>query len=691
MGRESFSVTRCAMRRMLLWPMSLCLIGLPAMSRLQALLFGLLIVVCQPVSVSADDAPLAAVLAAVPRTVVALTGSQTQELRQAAQHLEGWAADQRWPAEGFDPDGVVALVRSVVEVKQQVDQALDGVLAWRGEFARLPANAQRREGIQRYLQTTSTLIDLSGRLRYLLRDRIDAAALDLDPHPEQFHQLLKLFTDKRVAMAAVAMAYMLFDPPPESGVQPFPPEDRLLALQLIAAARPAESLPDLATYVRTEQQPDLVVYAADIIRYLGLPQKPRPETDPTVPAPVILAEDLQQILTKIDEARLTPPMVERRRTLLGWLQQRSERGVLGERYRIGNFEVRAGDWLLMRNPSPYNMFTDLAPGLFTHVGVVAVETGADDIRRFVVVDLPERGATVPATNVEAYLLRTLHCFFLRDDDPTVGARLGQAAADMIGNPTQFDLTFRTSRVLAVKGQPLKGATIHTYCAGFLLLCAQTTPAPREAFFPFSETPARGNTLQNLATLGMTIGDEFVSPTGAVFSPRMQIAGRREPMYHPGREIQEAIYDHFADDMLRKVLKPSPDAYQALRQKLAELAASHRWLARAIAQASDVSEKMDLEAAAKVAAVIETLDEIANANRDEFLAAQRAITAGPESPQSRDRPGRDDPAPQTDYRQRHADLVRAWDGGQLSPRELRLQLVKFYADRGRRQLDERFFR
>ena len=139
---------------------------------------------------------------------------------------------------------------------------------------------------------------------------------------------------------------------------------------------------------------------------------------------------------------------------------------------------------------------------------------------------------------------------------SVAAWLGVllVAADMIGNPTQFDLTFRTSRVLAVKGQPLKGATIHTYCAGFLLLCAQATPAPREAFFPFSETPARGNTLQNLATLGMTIGVEFVSPTGAIFSPRLQIVGRREPMYHPGREIQEAIYDHFANDMLHKITK-----------------------------------------------------------------------------------------------------------------------------------------
>jgi hypothetical protein len=269
--------------------------------------------------------------------------------------------------------------------------------------------------------------------------------------------------------------------------------------------------------------------------------------------------------------------------------------------------------------------------------------------------------------------------------------MGQAAADMIGNPTQFDLTFRTSRVLTLRGRPLKGETIHTYCAGLLLLCTQRTPVPREAFFPFSETPARGNTLRNLATLGMTIGDEFISPTGALFSPRLQIAGRREPMYHPGREIQEAVYDYFAHAMLHKVLKPSPDAFQALRQKLAELSSSNPLLALALAKASDVSEKLDLEAAAKVAAVIETLDEIANTNRDEFSAARLAITTDPEPKPPADQAGREQAQSNAEYRQRHAELVQAWNSGRLSPRELRVQLVKFYADRGRRQVDERFFR
>jgi hypothetical protein len=344
----------------------------------------------------------------------------------------------------------------------------------------------------------------------------------------------------------------------------------------------------------------------------------------------------------------------------------------------------------MRNPSPYNLFSDLSPGLFTHVGVVGVEKGDDGICRFVIVDLPERGAHIPATNVDAYLSRTLHYVFLRHDDPDVCKTMGQAAGDIIGNESQFDLTFETSRVAALRGKPLKGQRIHTYCAGFLLVCAQQTSAPREDFFPIKEAAASGNMLANLNRLGLSIGEDFISPTGAIFSPRMQIAGRREPMYDPAREVQEAIYDYFAESMSRKTLTPSPDAYQTLRENLAALSKHVPWLARAMAQAHDVSEHMDLEAAAKAAAVVETLDDITEKNLNAFAEARAAITAGPMDDDARGQYTHDAINLINAYRQRHARLCQQWDAGQLSARQLRIELVEFYVQRGRRQLDERFF-
>ena len=43
-----------------------------------------------------------------------------------------------------------------------------------------------------------------------------------------------------------------------------------------------------------------------------------------------------------------------------------------------------------------------------------------------------------------------------------------------------------------------------------------------------------------------------------------------------------------------------------------------------------------------------------------------------------------------YRQRHRDLYQRWTSRQLTPRQLRIELVKYYQMRGKQALDERFF-
>ena len=126
----------------------------------------------------------------------------------------------------------------------------------------------------------------------------------------------------------------------------------------------------------------------------------------------------------------------------------------------------------------------------------------------------------------------------------------------------------------------------------------------------TETTATGHTKENLAKLGLSLGEGFVSPTGALFSPKLEIVGRSEPMYDPGREVEEAIFDHFAVDMDQKILQPSPDAFQAIRLKVAEASKNNPLLAKALAASAGVSDEMDLVSAAKAAAVVETLDEIA---------------------------------------------------------------------------------
>jgi len=222
------------------------------------------------------------------------------------------------------------------------------------------------------------------------------------------------------------------------------------------------------------------------------------------------------------------------------------------------------------------------------------------------------------------------------------------------------------------------------------LCAQATAAPREEFFPIAESAPGGNLEANLGRLGLAIGDDFISPTGALFSPRLKIVGRREPLYDPGREVQEAVFDHFAQCMVQETLTPSPDVVQALRERLAALAKDIPWLAKAMARAHDVSEQMDLEAAAKAAAVIETLDQIAEENLNGFAEAQAAVLAGTLSGEKAKQYTSEQLTRIKGYQARHADLFRRWESSQITPRQVRMDLVRYYADHGCRQVDERFF-
>ncbi|HEY2826444.1 MAG TPA: hypothetical protein VGJ04_02505 [Pirellulales bacterium] len=472
---------------------------------------------------------------------------------------------------------------------------------------------------------------------------------------------------------------------------------KIEVIQLMAAAGTIDSVSDLSAFVLDDATPpNLVLAAAEAIRKLGLPQDPRPGQSDSVPAPAITVAKLVVRIGKIDAAQWTPEERGRVESLMTWLSQRNEHGLEGNTYQLGQFAVQPGDWLLMRNPSPYNLFTDLSPGLFTHVGVVTAENGSDGKRRMVVVDLEERGTSIPATNVETFLDRTLNYVFLRHPDAEVAREMGEAAAAIIGNPAEFDLNFRTDRIAALKGLPLAGQKIQTYCAGLLLLCAQQTDEPRDVFFPITETTAAGYTSANIAKFGLSLGTGFVSPTGALFSPRLQIVGRSEPMYDPQRQIEQAIYDHFAQLIQEKDLHPTDDLFQALRLKVAEASKSSPLLATALAASANVSSQMDLVSAAKTAAVIETLDEIATVASREFQEAREAIVEGVPAIPIDGQPASGDQRQLTPeqraainkYRSRHADLAARWDQRQISPRGLRLELVKYYIQQGYRQLDER---
>jgi hypothetical protein len=619
------------------------------------------------------------------------TKERSEQLAKGAEALEAWAANLSLGAPSRDPSARLNQgldrLRRLAAAQRKVDEALERVLALRTRFVEIPESEARREMIRRYLEITSRAIDLSGRMRYLMRDGLARASQDAASRPEL---ILDVVLENKSDVGALVMSYLLFDPPPEARIPVPSPGLRKKVLDVMAAGRKAVFLGDLAAFVRQPTSPpELVIQAAGIIREIGLPQDPDPSQG-ELPTPEITAKELYAILAALEAEKLSADTARERDVLLEWLGRRSRGGVAGDRFRINGFDIAPGDWLLMRNPSPYNLFTDLAPGLFTHVGVVTTVEDEYGVRRFVIVEMPEHQSHIPATNVDAYLKRTLHYFFLRHDDPKAGIAMSEAARSVIGNETQFDLTFDNQHVLALKGQDLTGRRIHTYCAGFLLMCAQATAAPREEFFPIAERPAGGHCMENFAKLRLSLGEDFVSPTSCVFSPQLQLVGRREPFYEPTREIKEAIYDDFARLMRDRQLQPTPTIYQALRQSLAGMSKDRPWLAQMLAEANNVSQYTDLDAAARAAAVVETLDQIAESSAAEFTQARDAIMAAPAEVLRRQGLKADEIAKIDEHRARHANLYSQWSSLRLTPRDLRIALVDYYAAQGRERLEARFF-
>ncbi|MBI1904347.1 MAG: hypothetical protein HYS13_24900 [Planctomycetia bacterium] len=632
----------------------------------------------------------------VPRQTADCSSQRAAEISKAADAIEQWAAETARFRTATRPEHAVLETDRLAGAAENVDQVLRDALALRTQFCDAPGqelSETRRAEVLAYLKIAALLTDLSGRMRYQMRDAVDAAAYRAAGRNDLRERLIDVLARHNSTIGAEVMGPALFDPAPEARNQAVPAtrQCKRKLLQFIGRAGSIAQVYELADFLREPGvAPELTVLAAESIRQIGLPQDPRPGDAEDLPKPALTAAELHGILNRVVAAELPAEMRERRQSLLAWLAERMKHGLDSDRFRLGGFEVRPGDWLLMRNPSPYNLFTDLSPGLFTHVGVVAVEQGSDGKQRMVIVDLPERGTRIPATNVEIYVQRSLHYLFLRHRDPDQAAKMAAAAAAIIGNESVFDLNFRTDRVLPFRGKPLAGQKIHTFCTGLLLLCAQETTTPREVLFPVPEKVAPGRMAANMATLGVSLGDDFISPTSALFSKELEIAGRVSPYYDPGRQIEEGIFDHFTLQCQKRELAPSLDTFKSLRLKVAEAAKTNPALAKAIAGAANVSAEMDLVAAARTGGVVETLDEIAFGQSRQFRETWSALTSGPLEDLSAEGYSREEIARYRQLRQRDAELLRRFDAGQLAPRQLRIVLVDRFLAAGRAEIDKRFF-
>ncbi len=637
---------------------------------------------------------LAALEQAMPRNAEQCTLDRQREIDRFAQGVDRAAAELGRVKTQLRLDATLPVVERLLLTQQSVDRLVEQVVAVRSEFAARRELPGSRSEIRHYLAISTTMLDLSGRVRLQSADTLRTVVGHQARSTSQRQRLVDLLSKHNTSIGAEAVIDYLFDDAPPIGVPMREPAlERLHSsvLKLIAKSGATATIPDLAEFVENPRLiPELVIQTAETLRAIGLPQEARPGSGSDVPLPAIHAKSLLARLQQVPRDQVPTDYVERYEAISAWLDKVATRGLAEQNYRVGSFEVQSGDWLLMRNPSPFNLFTDLSPGLYTHVGVVTEETLNDGSKRMVIVDLPERGRTMPATNVDAFLLRTLSYAFLRHPDATVARAIGAAARDTIGNPIEFDLNFRTRRVEALRGQSLRGQKVQTYCAGLLYLCALQTSSPRHDFFPIHEQFAPGLTAENVKRFGMSLGDDFVSPTGAMFSPVLQLVGRNEPLYDPRREVEEGIFDYFAEQMRVSPLEVAPDAAQDLKLKLAEASKSNPLLAAALARTADVSDDLDLVAAAKASALIDALDQVAFGTSGEFTQAVDALSALSVAEQRRAGDTADVISRREKYLMQFAELHQRLSTGQIDYRQLHHELELHYLRVGKQQIDRRFF-
>jgi len=618
---------------------------------------------------------------------------QVAPLRQAAQDLDALTAAREERLAFSAPEQILPALRDLELAQSQVSALVQKALARRWEIAEQLSGPQREQALRHYLEAMLTLFDASGRMNYELVEAYQHAARICSRQPSVFGRLIDEALARKSRAGASVLSWALLDAPPgaPAGTPPASNSTKFKLLQFLGEMRPLDARPVLAEFLFSKPaMPELTVYGVEVLRVLGLPQDPRPNSPPTTMVPEILASEVHDLLGQLDANRMSPEWQKRHADLRTWLERRMKEGTFEDSLFVGEVSVRPGDWLLQRNPSPYNQFTTLSPSLFTHVGMIARETGADGKQRIVVVEMRERGTNIPATNVDLYLPDISHYVIVRETDPEAAKVLARVAREVINNPMEFDLTFETSRVLKLRGQTLPGQKIHTYCAGLLLIGAQETSYPREAYFPVSERAYGELTLANLSVLGMKIGEDFISPTGPLFSRRMQLVGWHEPFYHAGREIEQAIYDKFSVSLRARSVAPTPDLFQSLRVKMAELARTNPLLAQALAMTAGVNADIDLVSAAKAVAVVETLDEIAQGQSRDYELAFAAVRGGTPEQLAQAEFSPDDVKKILTLRARYADLRQQVQAGTMSARALRQVLLSDAIRRGEEQIERRFF-
>jgi hypothetical protein len=293
-------------------------------------------------------APVDQLAALVPAEASGLLTLDVKRFQAAARAVD----EQAVAASSFGPEpnsrravrqspSPAAVVQGVLETKRRVDELLDRLLALRTTIISIDAeatdDARRRIAARGLLGAATTLIDLSGRLRYLSNDVIrNARTRAADAGSRE--QLADIFLNYRSTVGAAQSAGDLFTTPGR-----YRYHEKLL--RLIAASGQTSLLPTVVDYVEDKTQPtSMRMFAVEIIRAMGLPQQPRPDpVEKNLPEPTILADELHALVAALDDADLDADGLTRKQALLDWLDERRKQGFVSDRLVRGAARRLAAD------------------------------------------------------------------------------------------------------------------------------------------------------------------------------------------------------------------------------------------------------------------------------------------------------------------------------------------------------------
>ena len=145
---------------------------------------------------------------AVPRDALAFSARSNERLAKAADATEQWAV-LAGRVDDLKPAQTIAGVRRLLAAKSRVDRLLDATFEVRGQFAAHSADSRQRDALRAYLAPANRLIDLSGRLRYLQVDAIQAALPRVARQPSDLAVLLDVLIAERSTVGALARSQRL--------------------------------------------------------------------------------------------------------------------------------------------------------------------------------------------------------------------------------------------------------------------------------------------------------------------------------------------------------------------------------------------------------------------------------------------------------------------------------------------------